>query len=121
VRQPGTDPGQRGGLEITERVVERIATIAAAEVPGVVSTGSTLAGVLGRRYPKAAAEVAGLHATVTVDLAVAWAVPLALTAASVRDRVRTRVQDLLGVTVDAVHVTVATLTLQAPDTQRRVL
>ncbi len=119
-RQPATGPGQRGRLDIAERVVERIASIAAAEVPGVLTTGSTLEGVLGRRYPQAGAEVAGRHATVSVDVAVAWAAALADTAASVRDRVQARVQDLAGLHVDAVHVTVANVILEAPDTQRRV-
>jgi len=119
-RQPATGPGQRGRLDIAERVVERIATIAAAEVPGVLTTGSTLEGVLGRRYPKAGAEVAGRHATVSVDVAVAWAAALADTAASVRDRVQARVQELAGLQVDAVHVTVANVVIETPDTARRV-
>jgi len=118
--QPATGPGERGRLDIAERVVERIATIAASEVPGVLTTGSMLEGVLGRRYPKAGAEVAGRHATVSLDVAVAWAIPLADTAASVRARVRARVQDLAGLQVDAVHVSVANVVIETPDTARRV-
>jgi len=38
----------------------------------------------------------------------------------VRDRVQARVQELAGLQVDAVHVTVANVILEAPDTARRV-
>lgn len=114
------DPGDRGRLEVAGQVVERIATIAATQVPGVVSTGSALEGVLGRRYPKAAADVAGDHTSVSLDLAVAWATPLADAAATVRDKVRAQLHDLAGLNVDAVDVTVAKVVAQPSTPVRRV-
>lgn len=114
------DPAERGRLDIAERVVERVATIAAVEVPGVNSVGSTLEGMLGRQYPKAKAQVAGSQARVSLDIAVAWPSPLGRTAAAVRERVRTQLQSLLGLTVDIVDVTVASVTQAAPPSDRRV-
>jgi len=114
------EPGERGRLDVAERVVERVATIAAGEVDGVLSTGSPLDGVLGRRYPRANAEVAGRRTSVSLDLAVAWAVPLATTAASVRERVRSRVHELVGLDVDGVNVTVAKVVHEVRTSERRV-
>jgi len=122
-----TDPGprapldreERGRLDVAERVVERIATIAAGEVAGVIGTGSAFEGVLGRRYPKAAAKVAGQHATVSLDLAVTWPMPLATTAATVRDRVRSKLHELVSLEVDSVDVTVAKVVRETRPTERR--
>ena len=107
-----TAPGDRGRLDVAGLVVERIATIAAGQVPGVVTTGSTLHGVIGRRYPKASAEVAGDRATVNVEIAAVWTAGLTSTAGAVRDRVRTHVRDLAGISLDAVNVTIAQVVQQ---------
>ncbi len=116
-----TDPGGRGRLEVADLVAERIAMIAAGQVPGVVATGTSLDGVLGRRYPNASADVAGDRATIDVQVAVAWTAGLASTATAVRDRVRTQVHDLAGLSVDAVNVTIAQVVQQQPTpTPRRV-
>lgn len=114
------EPAERGRLDIAAQVVERVATIAASEVRGVRSVGSGLEGMVGRQYPKAKAEVAGDQARVRLDIAVAWPSPLGRTAAAVRDRVRVQLQSLLGLTVDIVDVTVATVTQAAPPSDRRV-
>ena len=105
---------------VADRVVERISVIAAGEVPGVVSTGSALDGALGRRYPRAEAEVAGQRANVRLRLAVAWPTPLATTAQGVRDRVRAQVHHLAAIEVDAVDVTIAQVVHEEPQTERRV-
>jgi len=110
-----TEPADRGRLHVADLVVERIATIAADQVRGVIATGSPLHGVLGRRYPKASAQVAGDRATVDVEIAVTWTAGLTSTAIAVRDRVRTQVQELAGVNVDAVNVTIAQV-VQQPST-----
>ncbi|HET9631606.1 MAG TPA: Asp23/Gls24 family envelope stress response protein [Terrabacter sp.] len=103
------EPGERGRLDIAERVVERVAHIAACEVRGVRSVGSSLEGVVGRQYPNVKAQMAGGHARVDVDIAVSWPIPLARTAAEVREHVSERLTSLLGVKVDAVDVTIATV------------
>ncbi|NUO91780.1 MAG: Asp23/Gls24 family envelope stress response protein [Dermatophilaceae bacterium] len=114
------EPGRRGRLDIAERVVERVAVIAAAEVEGVRRVGSGLEGIVGRQYPKATAQVAGGRARVRLDIAVAWPVPLGRTAGAVRDHVGARLESLVGLTVDAVDVTVASVVPDAPREQRRV-
>ena len=114
------DPAERGRLDVADRVVERVASIAACEVSGVRSVGSGLEGVVGRQYPKVGAQVAGGHARVQLDIAVDWPVPLASTAAQVRDHVRDRLTTLVGLAVDAVDVTIATIAPAAASEHRRV-
>ncbi|WP_374970665.1 Asp23/Gls24 family envelope stress response protein [Terrabacter sp. BE26] len=114
------DPAERGRLDVADRVVERVAGIAACEVSGVRPLGSGLDGVVGRQYPKVKAEVAGGHARVQLDIAVDWPVPLASTAAQVRDHVRDRLTSLVGLAVDAVDVTIATIAPAAASEHRRV-
>ena len=101
------DRAQRGRLVIADRVVERIAAIAAGEVAGVVKAGSGLDQVLGHRYPKASATLAGNRTRIHVEIAVAWPHPLGQVCAQVQDEVRDRVTKLAGVRVDAVDVTAA--------------
>ncbi len=119
-RPTATAPEERGRLEIAEQVVQRVAAIAACEVPGVRRVGSGLEGVVGRRYPKVQAQVAGGHVRVRVDIAVGWPAPLARTAAAVRTRVRERLSALVGLTVDVVDVTVATVEVPTRADERRV-
>ena len=112
-------PNDRGTLEIAVRVMEKVARTAASEVAGVVSTGSGFDQLLGHRYPSANATVLGSRARIRVDVAVAWPYPLAPVCAQVRDQVRTRVSDLVGMTVDVVDVTVSTVVhVSAPETRR---
>lgn len=116
---PGLDEqGQRGHLTIADRVVQRVAVTAASEVDGVVSIGSGLDQVLGHRYPKADATVAGNRARITVEVAVRWPHPLAEVSADVRQRVRQRVSELVGLQVDAVDVTAAKI-VHAPESNVR--
>jgi uncharacterized alkaline shock family protein YloU len=94
------DSGQRGRLEISSRVVERIAEVAARRVGAVVRQPATF----GRGLPNAAAQVAGQHVRLDLDIAVRWGRPLAMTAADVRSLVADSVTELTGLVVDAVAV-----------------
>jgi len=114
------EPGLRGGLEIAGRVVERVAAIAASEVDGVVSSGSGLDHLLGHRYPKADAVVAGGRTRVQVDIAIAWPRSLAQVTADVRARVHDRVGELAGLMVDAVDVTASKIVPVGPHERSRV-
>ena len=114
------DPGHRGRLVVADRVVEKVASIAAAEVDGVVASGSGLGGLLGHRYPRADATIAGERARVHVEVAVSWPMPLAQVAAAVRQQVRRRLDELVGLAVDAVDVTAATLVTASPHPSRSV-
>lgn len=117
---PTADAGRRGALEIADRVVQRIAAHTARGVAGVVSSGSGLDQVLGHRYPKADATVAGDRARVDVEIAVAWPHPLGEVSAQVRDTVARRVQELVGLRVDAVDVRAATVVHEKSAPSRRV-
>ena len=64
------EPAERGRTIISDAAVEHIAVHAAGEVMGVVQTGSALDQVIGRRYPKADAQVAGTRARVHIEIAV---------------------------------------------------
>ena len=113
-------PDDRGRLKISDHVVERVAMIAASEIGGVVSTGTGFDQILGRRYPKADASVARGRTRIQVDIAIAWPHALADVSAQVRQRVRERVSDLVGLTVDAVDVTASKVVHASQPEQRRV-
>lgn len=114
------EPEQRGRTDIEGRVLERIATLAAAEVNGVARTGSDLERLIGRRLPKADASRGGNRARVAVEIAVAWPHPLADVAAQVRDVVASRLVHLTGLDIDAVDVDVARVIHQSAPQRRRV-
>lgn len=115
---PGPDlpaPETRGRTSIADRVVERIAARAVAEVD--LATG------LRRRIPRpwpgrsAAANLNRLHAevvdglvTVRVSVSVRWPAPVRQVTRQVRARVTERVQTLTGMQVGWVDIDVPTLT-----------
>jgi len=84
----------------------------------VAKAGSGLDQVLGRRYPKANATVAGDRARIHVEIAITWPHPLGQVCGQVRDGVRDRVTELIGVQVDAVDVTAAKV-VHAPQPEGR--
>ncbi|MEP6814745.1 MAG: Asp23/Gls24 family envelope stress response protein [Marmoricola sp.] len=101
------NPSDRGSLVIADKVVERIAAIAAGEIEAVSDQASGWTRALRRSLPRASAKVAGGRTRVVVDVAAPWPTPLTSMAIEVRDHVRERVTTLTGVTVTAVDVTVA--------------
>ncbi|MEO3938954.1 Asp23/Gls24 family envelope stress response protein [Dermatophilaceae bacterium Soc4.6] len=119
VRSALAEPSERGRTVIARAVVEHIAVRAAADVEGVEPAGAGLEKVLGRRYPKANADVAGGRAGLRLDIAVAWPHPLADVCGQVRDTVMARVGELTGLRVDTVDVTAANVVHPAPDTPPR--
>ena len=115
------DPAERGRLVVADRAVERIATHVASGVEGVApSTASGLASLVTRTYPRATARVAGNRASLEVEVAIAWPASLATTTASVRDAVRARVGELVGLEVDKVDVTAARVVHHQSEQPRRV-
>lgn len=104
---PSSDAGTRGGLTIAGKVVDRIAVHRSSRVTGVVESGSTLDGLVGRRLPRASSEVLGNTARVSVSVAVAWPLDLAEVAATVRDEVGRTVTELTGMRAVTVDVVVA--------------
>jgi uncharacterized alkaline shock family protein YloU len=135
----GADAGTRGRTDVADRVAERIATHAAAEVRGSTRTGNgsgaaatgtadqarkavsgAVDSVLGRSLPSVDCTRAGDRVRVHVHVAAVWPTPAADLAASVRDHVRSQLQRLGGYTVDACDVTVDRYVLPHHDTGRRV-
>lgn len=119
----GDEPGQRGSLEVRDRVVERLAQRAALDTPGVTPRGAKLAGLSGRELPRVQVQVKGGRVRAAVELAVAWPTPCTTVAAAVRSEVTTVLRDLAGLGVDAVDVTVSTVLTadQVPTPPRRLL
>lgn len=112
------DPGRRGSLVIADKVIERLATIAAREMDEVTRTGgrwtasplATLGSLGANRLPHATAQVAGGRARIRVDVAAPWPSSASEVARRVREHVATQVSALAGIKVDAVDVTVAQMT-----------
>jgi len=114
---PGPDPGARGSLTVSDRVVQKVAVTAAARVAGVATATS---GLLGRDLPRASAHIHGTRAQVEVDVALAWPAPAAHTAQRVRDAVGDAVARYAGIVTDRVDVRVVAVTDPAPVAAERV-
>ncbi len=98
---------ERGRTTIADRVVTRVASLAAAEVESVIDTRSGWTKLVRKGLPHAEAVVAGGTTRITVQVAATWPTPLSRVAAQVRDHVTERVVQLTGTQVTRVDVTVA--------------
>ncbi|MFB9376662.1 Asp23/Gls24 family envelope stress response protein [Kineococcus gynurae] len=127
------EPADRGGLQVSDRAVAKIATAAALQVDGVAPRDATrpptesLAGavsatkaVLTRPYPRVSVTVAGHRARASVEIETLWPRPAAQVAAAVRDRVAAALHDLADLQVDGVDVTVAAVVRGTPRAERRI-
>jgi len=111
-----------GSIIIRDGVVAKIAACAAVEIP---DAGAAATRVMGRRVPgggrlglratdlealpKTTAEIDGRLAFLLVRLSVRWPASVPNTTAQVRQHVRERVEELTGLTVSEVRITVADL------------
>jgi uncharacterized alkaline shock family protein YloU len=113
---------EQGMISIADRVVVKIAAMAAAENPDAGAAAARMlgrvvpgAGHLGVRgtdldaLPKTTVEVDGSKAFVNLELSVRWPASIAEVTRQVRGHVRDRVQALTGLEVDEVHIIVADL------------
>ena len=111
IDSPQTAAGPRGSTHFADRVVEKIAGRAAAEVSNVTAPPPTgLARLTGaREEPDTKADVDG--STVELDIRLAIRYPASIRAVSreVQQTVRARVHDLTGLDVSAVRVNVVSL------------
>lgn len=115
------DPADRGRLTIADRVVERIAAAAAAEVDAATGAARRVLGVAvsSADRPRVAARVHGQEATVEIDMSVSWPAPVRQVARRVREHVGERLVTLVGLRSARVDVHVAALPLErAPDEKR---
>lgn len=120
---PGAaDPGARGALTIREKAVQTVAFAAALEVVGVVRESRGLGKLALRELPRAEVVVSGDHVRASLDVAVAWGLPLAATAAEIRRRVSRGLSELSGLVVDGVDVHVTSVVIApGPGGRKRVL
>lgn len=110
-------PEERGSLTIADKVVVRIASIAAREVEHVIDSRAGWTQMY-KSMPRATAKVAGGRTRVGVEVAASWPSPLPTVTAQVRDRVSEQVASLTGITVVAVDVTLAEVLRQEITTRR---
>lgn len=99
-------PEERGSLTIADKVVEKIASIAAREIEQVTDTRADWTRMY-RSLPRVTARVAGGRARIGVEVAASWPSSLPAVTAQVRDHVSSQITRLTGVAVVAVDVTIA--------------
>jgi uncharacterized alkaline shock family protein YloU len=112
----------RGRLEIADRVIERIAAQAAAEVDRATGTPRRVLGVsVGSPTdrPDVSARVDGPFAIVDVVMSVAWPAPVTKVTEQVRARIVQHLIDLAGVRAAQVDIRVTAL-VPEQSSERRV-
>jgi uncharacterized alkaline shock family protein YloU len=121
---PGSPPGRTslGLITLNDRVMEKVAACAAAEVPDAGSSAPRMlrrslagTGALGTRQtsltglPKVSADVDGSTVALDLSISVRWPASVPAVTRAVRDRVRHRVRALTGMTVLDVDISVTDL------------
>ncbi|MDI3387449.1 Asp23/Gls24 family envelope stress response protein [Streptomyces sp. B-S-A8] len=123
-RRGGGDPGSRGRTTIADGVVEKIAGLAAREVPGVHAMGTGISRTFGAvrdKVPGGAktvtrgvkAEVGEVQTALDLDIVVEYGVPIADVARGVRENVITAVERMTG--LEVVEVNIAVGDVKLPD------
>jgi uncharacterized alkaline shock family protein YloU len=120
----GAAPGSRGRTTIADVVVEKIAGMAARDVPGVYALGSGFARSMGsvrERMPGAGSgksvtrgisvEVGELQAAIDLELVVDYGVSITDVAAAVRENVVSAVERMADREVVEVNITVSDVKL----------
>lgn len=130
---PGSRPGRTelGLITINDRVVAKMAARAATEIPDagaaaprVLGRSVTGAAVVGARttsltgLPKASADVDGSVVTLDLSISVRWPASVPEVTSAVRERVRSRVSGLTGLTVAEVSISVTDLVTRLPGPAR---
>lgn len=116
---------ERGRTRIADRVVEKIAARAVAEVDNATGVARQALGVrLGSAGPDRAArvdaEVDGGVVTVRTSMAVRWSASVRTVTRQVRAHVTDRVQSLTGLRVEQVDIDVTSLVANSGGEDRRV-
>ncbi|MER1996370.1 MAG: Asp23/Gls24 family envelope stress response protein [Arthrobacter sp.] len=115
---PGTDAEPAGRTSIAEQAVAKVAAIAARAVPGVHTLGTGAGRTLGAVRDAVAGsdssatagvnvEVGETEAAVDITLVADYGIPLSGLADSVRSAVYSAVEDLVGLNVVEVNVSIA--------------
>ena len=111
-----------GRVEISSKAVEKIAALAAVEIP---DAGGAAARLLGRpvpgaghlgirsagldRLPKVSADVDGQLAFLDVELSVRWPAPIGQVTDAVRQHLGRRIDELVGLDIREVNIHVVDL------------
>jgi uncharacterized alkaline shock family protein YloU len=128
---PGSQPGRTelGMISIDDRVVEKMAGCAVAEIPDAGGAAPRIlgrsmpgAGAFGARrrsltaLPKVSADIDGSIVVLELSISVRWPASVPEVSSAVREHVRDRVSDLTGLSVTeiAISVTVLVTRLAAP-------
>ncbi|MFD3512403.1 Asp23/Gls24 family envelope stress response protein [Streptomyces sp. NPDC058657] len=121
----GGNPATRGRTTIADGVVEKIAGLAAREVPGVHAMGGGLSRTFGAvrdRVPGGnaksvsrgvKAEVGEVQTALDLDIVVEYGVPIADVAQAVRENVVSAVERMTG--LEVVEVNIAVGDVKLPD------
>ncbi|MFF5017906.1 Asp23/Gls24 family envelope stress response protein [Streptomyces sp. NPDC001165] len=121
-RRGGGDPATRGRTTIADGVVEKIAGLAAREVPGVHAMGSGLARTFGAvrdRVPGGAksvtrgvkAEVGEVQTALDLEIVVDYGVSIIDVSRAVRENVIASVERMTGLEVVEVNIAVSDVKL----------
>ncbi|WP_258025080.1 Asp23/Gls24 family envelope stress response protein [Streptomyces bambusae] len=122
---PAREPADRGRTTITDGVVEKIAGLAAREVPGVHAMGSGLSRSLGAvrdRAPGGAkasasrgvkAEVGEVQTALDLEIVVDYGVSIRDVARAVRENVVAAVERMTG--LEVVEANIAVTDVKLPD------
>lgn len=112
-------PADRGRLVLADKVVEKVAGQAAAEVPGVLGREGGVLGVGAHATttarPSVDVDLSRDSADIAISAGVAYPASIRRVTAELRDHVAGRVQALTGVTVHRVDVDVKFLVVPGAD------
>ncbi|AJE40052.1 Asp23/Gls24 family envelope stress response protein [Streptomyces nodosus] len=122
-RRGGGDPATRGRTTIADGVVEKIAGLAARDVPGVHALGSSLSRTFGAvrdRVPGGSratrgvkAEVGEVQTALDLEIVVDYGVAIAQLAREVRENVIAAVERMTG--LEVVEANIAVVDVKLPD------
>ncbi|WP_026531474.1 Asp23/Gls24 family envelope stress response protein [Arthrobacter sp. H41] len=123
---PGTiEPSQRGTLTVAQKAIEKIASSAASEVPGISGSTGGFLGVGTRSdetaRPKVDVQLSGLIATIRISAGVQYPTPLRTATERLREHVRQEVSARCGVEVRQVDIDIDELVTSSHSTGRREL
>ena len=118
--EPRIGQNELGRIEVSSRAVEKIAALASLEVDDAGGTAGRGLGLSGRRkpgvsrIPKVKADVDGGHVFLDVELTVRWPASIFEVASAVRERLTSRIGELVGLEVTEVNIEVVDLVRDAP-------
>jgi uncharacterized alkaline shock family protein YloU len=120
-----------GAISINDRVVEKMAARAAAEIPDagaaaprILGRSVTGAAALGARttsltaLPKASADVDGSIVILDLSISVRWPASVPEVTSAIREHLRSRLKELAGLTVAEVSISVTDLATRLPGPSR---